>query len=118
MQDKENRSFSERRTSERHPIKLDVNYKHGETYLFSRSSNLSELGIFLVTQTPLANGSRIELQFSPPDGGEPIQVVGEVMWIERGGGGKEPGMGVRFVNPTPETRQRLKALIRTIAYLE
>lgn len=118
MKDRKNGSFSERRTAERHPVRLDVNYKHGETYLFSRSSNLSELGIFLVTQNALPNGSRIELQFSPPGGGESIYVVGEVVWVVRGGSGKEGGMGVRFINPTTEARQRLKALIRTVAYLE
>jgi type IV pilus assembly protein PilZ len=97
---------------------MDVNYRHGETYLFSRASNLSELGIFLVSNDPLPKGSRLELQFSSLSGAEPLVVDGEVVWIDHGAHNREPGMGIRFINPSVETQQRIKALIRTLAYLE
>jgi len=112
------RSFDDRRGELRHNIVLDVNYRHGDSYLFSRSSNLSEMGIFLVTPAPPATGTRMDLRFSVPGEERPIEVTGEVMWIEQGQGGSEPGMGIRFIDPTPEIRRRVQALIRTIAYLE
>ncbi len=108
----------ERRIFPRHDVKLDVNYRHGDTYLFSRSENLSELGIFLFSDDPFEKGTRIELVFRPPDGGDPIEVEGEVVWIENEGHGKKPGMGIRFLDPTPKIRTRIKSLIRTMAYLE
>ncbi len=113
-----NRSISERRAFIRHQVKIDVNYRRGETYLFSRSENLSELGIFLVSREPLTKGDLLELRFLSPEGGDPIEIKGEVMWLEKGIRGKQPGMGVRFIDPSPQIRKRIKALIRTIAYLE
>jgi type IV pilus assembly protein PilZ len=118
MNDDETREYAEKRRLPRHPIRLDVNYRCGDTYLFSRSSNLSEMGIFLTTPTPLARGTRIELSFADPGAAEPIRVVGEVVWTLHAAQGVEPGMGVRFIDPTPEARVRIKALIRTVAYLE
>jgi len=97
---------------------LEVNYRCGDTYLFSRSSNLSELGIFLTTPTPLDKGTRIELSFALPGEPEPIRIPGEVVWVLRAAPGVEPGMGVRFIDPGPEMRSRIKSIIRTMAYLE
>lgn len=112
------KSFVERRSHHRHRIRLDVNYRRGENYLFSRSENLSELGIFIVTDEPFDEHTHLELRFLPPEGGEAIEIEGEVAWVERGAKGRVPGMGVRFVNPSPQIRQRIQALIRTIAFLE
>jgi len=118
MKTDKTKSLKERRIFPRHDVKLDVNYRHGDTYLFSETENLSELGIFLVADVPFDKGTRIELVFRPPEGGDPIEVEGEVIWIEKGGSGKKPGMGIRFLEPGPMIRTRIKSLIRTIAYLE
>jgi uncharacterized protein (TIGR02266 family) len=118
MGEDDTRSYAEKRRQPRHAVRLEVNYRCGDTYLFSRSSNLSEMGIFLTTPTPLGKGTRIELSFSEPGIEEPIRVLGEVVWTLQAGPGIEPGMGVRFIDPSPEARARVKALIRTTAYLE
>jgi uncharacterized protein (TIGR02266 family) len=112
------KTMVERRRQPRHDIKLDVNYRHGDTYLYSRSSNISELGIFLVTGNPAPRGQRIELSFNVPGEEEPLQVHGEVRWIVHGSSGAEPGMGIRFIDPSDESRRRVKELIRTMAVLE
>jgi uncharacterized protein (TIGR02266 family) len=108
----------DRRRLPRHPVRLDVDLRTGEAFLYSRTSNLSELGVFVVSATPPAPGTRVHLRFGPLPDGRPLEIEGEVRWIDRGGGGREPGMGLRFVEPTAEFRARVKALIRTIAYLE
>ena len=115
---KKDQNGFERRLHKRYQLKMEVNYRSGETYLFSQSENLSELGIFIVSKDPLATGTELELRFSPPESGAPIEVTGEVVWVEKGGQGKAPGMGIRFLSPSLEVRDRIKALIRTIAYLE
>lgn len=109
---------ADRRTGTRAPVKIDVNYRHGETYLFSRSSDVSELGIFLVSKDPLPVATRLELEFRLPDGGERFVVEGEVVWVNMGSHGHEPGMGIQFVTPSSQARMQLSALVRTIAYLE
>jgi type IV pilus assembly protein PilZ len=118
MGEDDTRAYAEKRSQPRHAVRLEVNYRCGDTYLFSRSSNLSEMGIFLTTPTPLSKGTQLELDFADPGFDEPIRVLGEVMWTLGAGPGVEPGMGVRFIDPSPETRARVKALIRTMAYLE
>ena len=118
MSEDDTRAYAEKRREQRHAVRLDVNYRCGDTYLFCRSSNLSEMGIFLTTPTPLARGTRLELAFADPGSAEPITVLGEVVWTLQAKPGVEPGMGVRFIDPSPETRARVRALIRTTAYLE
>jgi uncharacterized protein (TIGR02266 family) len=116
-QDKKRR-FEDRRVFPRHPVKLEVNYRHGETYLFSRTENMSEIGIFLVSEEPVETGTALALSFAPPEGGDSIEVDGVVVWVENPGGVRRPGMGVRFVGPSRKVRERIKALIRTVQYLE
>ena len=118
MNEDDTRAYAEKRSQPRHVIRLEVNYRCGDTYLFSQSSNLSEMGIFLATPTPLGKGTQIELSFADPGSQDPIRVLGEVMWTLHAKAGVEPGMGVRFIEPSAEVRSRVKALIRTMAYLE
>ncbi|MBN2342085.1 MAG: PilZ domain-containing protein [Deltaproteobacteria bacterium] len=111
-------SPDERRREKRHNIKLSVNYTHGDTYLYSKSSNLSEMGIFLVSDTPLSAGTIIQLRFDTPHGSNPIDVSGEVVWIDPGSSTSPGGMGIRFIDPEPETKARIRTIIRTIAYID
>ena len=110
--------MGERRVHPRHQARIDVNYRHGDTYLFSRTENVSELGVFLVSEEPFAVGTRIELSFRLAEGGDPVEVIGEVMWVDSRGAGKTPGMGIRFTDLDAHARMRIKELIRTVAYLE
>ena len=118
MTDDSTRYFSDRRSQERHDIKVDVDFRHGDTYLFCKSGNISQMGIFLVTPAPLSAGSRMELSFRIPGNEAPVVVFGQVMWVQSGEGEGETGMGVKFIDPSPETSAQVKALIRTMAYLE
>lgn len=108
----------ERRREKRHNVKLNVNYSHGDTYLYSKSSNLSEMGIFLVSDTPLAAGTVIQLRFNTPHGSNPIDISGEVVWIDPGSATSPGGMGIRFISPEAETTARIRTIIRTIAYID
>jgi len=118
MTREETRAYDERRSQVRHAAEIDVNYRGDDTYLFCRSSNISELGIFLVVDEPAAPGTYLALKFAAAPGAEPIRVTGEVMWAVPPGAGRTPGMGVRFVDPSAETRERIRSLIRTIAVID
>ena len=119
MAAKDTNSFgTERRESTRYDVRLDVNYRHGDNYLFSRTSDASDLGIFLVSEDPLPVGSSLELEFNAPHSREPIRVLGTVTWVEHGVSGKEPGMGIKFIDLTQEVQARIKSLIRIFAILD
>lgn len=114
------REGHERRQSERVPVTWAVDYGSGDTFLYSYITNISAMGIFIYSKDPLAVGTRLNLRFAPP-GEEPFELIGEVAWINpyrEGGENLNPGMGVRFIDLELPMRERLVALVRTIAYLD
>jgi type IV pilus assembly protein PilZ len=109
----------ERRQYERYETSISVDYSSGDTFLFSYIQNISEMGIFIRSDDPFPIGSMLQLRFAP-DGQEPIEVNGEVTWINPYrpfGDNLNPGMGIRFRELTPELRERIVELVRTVAYL-
>lgn len=110
---------SERRSYERYATSLSVDYQHGDTFLYSYVTNISEMGIFIASQKPLPVGTHLSLRFGN-NGGAALELDGEVAWINpvlESGDNINPGMGVRFTNLTPELRERVVELVHTVAYL-
>lgn len=110
---------AERRIHERFDTTFKVDYASGETFLFAYLTNISEMGIFVRTESPLPIGTTLRLRFSIDDT-ETMELDGEVMWINPvrvSGDNLNPGMGVRFANLTAERREQVVALVRTVAYL-
>lgn len=110
----------DRREHERYDVRLEVDYRSGENFLFSYIQNISEMGIFIRSDEPLPVGTEIDLRFRP-ENEEPVELRGQVVWVnpvKLGGDNINPGMGVRFLDLTPERRERLVALVQTIAYLQ
>jgi type IV pilus assembly protein PilZ len=119
-----------RRAEARHPTHLEVDCSSGDTFLYAYITDISSMGIFIRTDTPLPVGTVLELGFTPPAlkgrDGQPLEhppqrleLTGEVMWNTTGQeGADKPGMGVRFHHTSPRTRARLLEIVRAIAYLD
>lgn len=122
--DQKKSDWENRRQHQRIDTVLSVDYASGDTFLFSYITNISVMGIFIQTLEPFTPGTRLRLRFTPPaeaatDDGT-IELEGEVVWINPfrpGGDNPNPGMGVRFLSLSPDQRERLVELVRTIAYL-
>jgi type IV pilus assembly protein PilZ len=112
----------ERRQFQRVLVDLQVDYGHADNYLFAYIRDISSTGIFVRTTTPEKPGTRLNLRFAPEADKDELQVEGEVIWVNEHRPGKpdslHPGMGVRFVDLSPEQRQRLDEFIKTFAYLD
>jgi len=110
----------DRRQWERVLVDLEVDYRSEDTFLFAYIRDISAMGIFVRTVSPEPAGTRLNLRFSPPGVG-PIEVEGLVIWINpyRPGDRENlhPGMGVQFVDMSPEQRDQIRRLVRTFAYL-
>jgi type IV pilus assembly protein PilZ len=110
---------AERRSNDRIPVAWPLDYQNGENFLYSYMTNISSMGLFVHSKSPLAVGTKIQLSFAPPN--EELFILnGEVAWVNpwrEGSDNPNPGMGVRFVDLSDEQRERLVALIHTIAYL-
>lgn len=119
-----------RRAEARHQTHLEVDCSSGDTFLYAYITDISSMGIFIRTDTPLPVGTVIELGFTPPAlkdrDGKPLEhppsrleLTGEVMWNTTGqASADKPGMGVRFHHTSPRTRARLLEIVRAIAYLD
>jgi uncharacterized protein (TIGR02266 family) len=111
----------ERRRHKRYDVKLHADVSTEDAFLFAYVSNISEMGIFLASEDPKPVGTTLRLKFRAIEGTESFEVEGEVVWInpvrEDADEGANPGMGVRFINLDDETREKILALIKTIAYL-
>ncbi len=111
----------ERRGEPRLLIDLEVDYGNEDNYLFAYIRDISATGIFVRTTEPEPPGTRLNLRFTPRVEAEPLELEGEVIWINPYRPGRRdnlhPGMGIRFVELTAATRRRLEDFIKTFAYL-
>lgn len=113
-------SASNRRQHDRIDVAWDVDCETEDTFLYASIRNVSELGIFVMTREPLEVGTRLMLRFSPPGGDSAFDLEGTVQWVNPVrvlSENRNPGMGILFVNITPDDRERLVAAVRTIAYV-
>ncbi len=110
----------ERRRHERFDTTLSVDWTSDENFLFSYITNISEMGIFIRSDDPPPVGTALRLRFSMEDA-EPLELEGVVAWINPvrpTGENLNPGMGVRFDALTPDQRERVVELVKTVAYLQ
>jgi uncharacterized protein (TIGR02266 family) len=118
------RRGADRRVYERVLVDLEVDYRADETFLFAYITDISEMGIFVQTNSPEPEGTRLNLCFRLPTelGGTLMELEGEVIWVNphRPGDpdGRNPGMGIQFVDLTPQQRDDLLRMVRTFAYLD
>jgi type IV pilus assembly protein PilZ len=111
---------SNRRSVERVEVTWSVDCETEDTFLYASITNISELGIFVRTLDPLPVGTTLTLRFAPAACDAPFVVRGSVQWVNPLDAVREtpnPGMGIRFVDLSPEDRERLVDAIHTIAYL-
>ena len=113
-------SAANRRLSDRIDVSWEVDCETEDTFLYASIRNVSELGIFVLTREPLEVGTEVMLRFSPPGANAPFDLKGAVQWINPVralSDNRNPGMGILFVDITPDDRERLVEAVRTIAYV-
>ncbi len=105
---------SERRQSERQPLKVPVDYSAVDAFFGEFSANINEGGIFIETDSPPEIDTLVQLQFSVPDLENPIQVAGRVAWINDDKDGGATGMGIEFHEIQPGVRDTINSLVRKL----
>jgi type IV pilus assembly protein PilZ len=90
------------------------------TFLYASITNVSVLGIFVSTESPLPIGTLVTLRFCPPKQ-EAFSLSGRVQWVnplrDEPGNNPNPGMGIRFVDLLDGDTERLEEIVKTIAYV-
>ncbi len=112
---------SDRRIAPRVLVDFEVDYASEDNYLFAYITDISETGIFIRTTTPEPAGTHLNLRFRLDDASPPIQIEGEVTWVNPYRPGNmnnlHPGMGIKFIDLDDELKARLLELVRRFAYL-
>ena len=104
----------ERRRERRFGLKVFVGLESEHNFYTGLSRNISSGGLFIATHRPLDIGAEVELLFQLPAGG-PMHTHGQVTWVRAAHPdrpGRAPGMGVRFIDLSPEQSQQIRAFVR------
>ncbi len=118
----EEREARERRRAIRVLLNLEVDYTSGDAFLFAYITDMSSNGIFIHTNTPEKRGTELSLKFTMPGETTPMEVEGEVMWVNTYRPGDftnlNPGMGVLLNDLKSGQQQQIRSLIQRIALIE
>ena len=85
----------QRRTSERTLVEVDVGLLSDSNFFTGLSGDISQGGVFVATDNPLAPGATVTLYFTLPGGGA-VRAEGSVRWARGAEEGRPAGMGVGF----------------------
>jgi uncharacterized protein (TIGR02266 family) len=86
--------MSDQRRSPRIPVNLAAEYKSNHLHLDGRVVNISQGGVFFRSDLLDENGVEARVSLALPERPEPLEIVGDVAWIQDQDG--VPGMGIRF----------------------
>ena len=104
-----------RRTAPRASVALGVDYTHADCVGTAKTLNLSQDGMFIVTEKPPEVGTHLVLHFALPDS-DPVEGTARVAWI-RGPGDEHPypaGMAVKFLELPPGARPAIAAFVANL----
>ena len=106
------------RASERFDLEVKVDLESDHNFYTGLTQNISAGGLFIATNALRRIGDRITLKFSLPGTAEPLAVETEVRWIRENSalnriGDGATGMGVRFVNLSPQAAAAIQSFLES-----
>lgn len=95
----------EQRAHHRTEVQVEVTLHSDSHFFVGLTNDISSGGLFVSTYKPLELGSKIELEFTLPEG--VVRVIGTVRW-RRDSTEMTPGVGIAFENLPAETHAIIK----------
>lgn len=109
------------RSEPRVSLSARVKYNTPEGIQFdSRANGIGGGGLFIESLEPLPPGTKLSIRFAlPDDPSEWLQAKGLVAWVcpKADQYTFSPGMGVRFTDIAPETRDRILEIVKSLKNL-
>ncbi|MBI5511993.1 MAG: PilZ domain-containing protein [Deltaproteobacteria bacterium] len=94
------------------PVQLTVRYESHSVMLSDLTDDLSEGGVFILSDEPLPVGTKIVLKLKPPGQWFAVAVRAEVMWRQ---GTPRCGFGVKFLfDRQPRVQAKIEALVNRL----
>jgi uncharacterized protein (TIGR02266 family) len=110
----ESRVTLNRRVSPRVAVTVNVSMQTEHNFYAGLTENISEGGLFIATYEEFPLGTLMDMTVTLPDI-PPIQVRGEVRWVREYNeftAEVSPGIGVRFLELSPESRRVIETFLR------
>lgn len=108
---------SERRTSARAAIVLNVEYKRVNTFFADYTRNISKGGTFIRTDRPLQIGTEFVFALTIRNVPDPLKLRGRVRWVvttEVATAEQPAGMGIEFLYANDEERRTTEAIVEKL----
>lgn len=102
----------DRRRSERVALKIPVDYSSVDSFFSEFSANINEGGIFVRSEKRVPLGAIVQLQFKLPGREQPLQLAGQVAWIEADAA--QRGIGIEFIDLSSEIRAEIDQVVRSL----
>jgi len=99
---------SDRRGDPRHGCEIEVEFADESHFFAGLTQDISRGGLFVSTYHLLPVGSRLSLRFELPNGAQ-IEVLGQVRWVLDSDADSRPGIGIEFVEASPEVLNGIAA---------
>lgn len=108
-------SVSIRRDHDRLDIEIQLTAEADHRFFTGFTQNISAGGLFIATHSVLPMGDTFRLSFCLPGADTMFSLACEVRWVRQTdmGPGLPSGMGVRFLNVTPQQETLIDAFIAT-----
>src|SRR6478735_5360633 len=104
------------RASERFDLEVKVDLESDHNFYTNLTQNISSGGVFIATHHIRKIGDRITLKFSLPGSDQPLAIETKMRWIRENSAlhriDGASGMGVRFINLTPEASAAITAFVQ------
>jgi hypothetical protein len=100
--------MEEHRRAIRVEVSVGAVFQAAESFFYAETGDLSETGLLLHAQKPLPVGTHLHLTFGLPPDLPRIATEAVVKW-QKGG----EGVGIEFVNLTPEDKERITAFLKS-----
>lgn len=103
-----------RRRHHRFSVEADITLESDHNFYAGFVENLSVSGIFIATHKLRKIGEQLEFSLRLGDSDETLHGVGEVRWIRQYSETSDtpPGMGLRFIELTPENQQKIDSFLQ------
>jgi uncharacterized protein (TIGR02266 family) len=106
---------SERRTSPRIDVEVEVGFESDHNFYTGLTQDISSGGLFVATHQLRRVGSQIRVKFTLPGKKEPIEADTEVRWIRDSRAMKTDapeGMGLKFVGLSAPDRAAIEKFLQ------
>jgi uncharacterized protein (TIGR02266 family) len=105
---------SSRRSTLRVPSHMAISFENAGAFYKAYLRNISEGGVYIATEQDLRMGDRFHLTVALEDGGEQVTLKVEVVWVNKQpspGSGLEPGVGVAWLDLSPDKKAQIKRVV-------